>query len=299
VAFAQIGYRDAIRAVLPTDPDWPNDYDAGDIRYSSISWAMSLESTYALGPSTVDPRTGEILNADIVFTDGWIRYYLADFRRRGNVGPMLSSTPRQKQRSASAKPQSLSQQARSKARAAAASAPKFDRSLLQVQASPAPLTAERSRYFDFARLNHTAPEHARAGIHHFHDRVKCQHLRMHTQQDSGDMLLLQYLQHTAAYQQQGPDDSATASIKRAVQDSSIDYWKVPVELIGAGLRDTTMHEVGHTLGLRHNFKATAQVPFDQLHNVEYTRQYGISTSVMDYYPLVCRKYYVISVYTVC
>ena len=38
VAFAAVGIANAVRAVLPGDADWPEDYSAGDIRYSSISW---------------------------------------------------------------------------------------------------------------------------------------------------------------------------------------------------------------------------------------------------------------------
>lgn len=43
------------------------------------------------------------------------------------------------------------------------------------------------------------------------------------------------------------------------------------------------HEVGHTLGLRHNFKASTIYSLDQLHNPEFTRLHGTSGSVMDYH----------------
>jgi hypothetical protein len=78
-AFRAAGFDHAIRAVLPTDPDFPADYSAGDLRYSSISWAIDTETTYALGPSVTDPRSGEILNGDIVFTHGWVHSYMASF----------------------------------------------------------------------------------------------------------------------------------------------------------------------------------------------------------------------------
>ncbi|MCX7047446.1 MAG: zinc-dependent metalloprotease [Candidatus Sumerlaeota bacterium] len=44
------------------------------------------------------------------------------------------------------------------------------------------------------------------------------------------------------------------------------------------------HEVGHTLGLRHNFKASSAYSLEQLHDPEFTKQNGISASVMDYLP---------------
>ncbi len=42
------------------------------------------------------------------------------------------------------------------------------------------------------------------------------------------------------------------------------------------------HEVGHTLGLRHNFRASAMLSPADLNNLEVTRQKGLVGSVMDY-----------------
>jgi hypothetical protein len=46
-----------------------------------------------------------------------------------------------------------------------------------------------------------------------------------------------------------------------------------------------MHEVGHALGLRHNFKASTMLPSDQLHDTKVTREKGVVASVMDYSPV--------------
>jgi hypothetical protein len=46
-----------------------------------------------------------------------------------------------------------------------------------------------------------------------------------------------------------------------------------------------MHEVGHTLGLRHNFKASTMLPNEQLHDTGITRKQGLVGSVMDYAPV--------------
>ena len=45
-----------------------------------------------------------------------------------------------------------------------------------------------------------------------------------------------------------------------------------------------MHEIGHTLGLRHNFRGSAGVTRQQLADKSYTRTHGIGVSVMDYSP---------------
>jgi len=53
----------------------------------------------------------------------------------------------------------------------------------------------------------------------------------------------------------------------------------------AYLKDTTMHEVGHTLGLRHNFRASRWRTNAELNDLELTEKYGNSASVMDYAPI--------------
>ena len=57
------------------------------------------------------------------------------------------------------------------------------------------------------------------------------------------------------------------------------------EYVHNGLVDLVLHEVGHTLGLRHNFKASSIFTIEQLSNPEFTEKNGISGSVMDYHPV--------------
>ena len=61
--------------------------------------------------------------------------------------------------------------------------------------------------------------------------------------------------------------------------------KVPDELIEQAIKEVTMHEVGHTLGLRHNFKASTMLKNEQLHDTSITRKQGLVGSVMDYAPI--------------
>ena len=60
---------------------------------------------------------------------------------------------------------------------------------------------------------------------------------------------------------------------------------MPDELIGQAIKEVTMHEVGHTLGLRHNFKASTMLKNEQLHDTSITRKQGLVGSVMDYAPV--------------
>ncbi|MCC6123656.1 MAG: zinc-dependent metalloprotease [Pirellulales bacterium] len=57
------------------------------------------------------------------------------------------------------------------------------------------------------------------------------------------------------------------------------------KLIYQGVRSIATHEVGHTLGLRHNFKASTYLTLEEINNPEKTRQAGMASSVMDYLPL--------------
>ncbi|TAK45837.1 MAG: DUF5117 domain-containing protein, partial [Betaproteobacteria bacterium] len=55
-------------------------------------------------------------------------------------------------------------------------------------------------------------------------------------------------------------------------------------LAQAYVKDTILHEVGHVLGLRHNFRASTVYRLEDLRDPEFTRRHGMATSVMDYTP---------------
>ncbi len=57
---------------------------------------------------------------------------------------------------------------------------------------------------------------------------------------------------------------------------------VPTEFLGLAVQETVMHEVGHTLGLRHNFKGSRFRKGKELGNKELTSKEGLLGSVMDY-----------------
>ena len=62
-AFERAGFKNAVRVIVPDDT---LDVEGDDMRYSVLTYAAS-EKANAMGPSTIDPRTGEILEADIIW----------------------------------------------------------------------------------------------------------------------------------------------------------------------------------------------------------------------------------------
>ena len=67
----EVYYQDATTgAHMEKDPE--------DARYNFVRWLNNDVGT-AIGPSRVNPLTGQILDADIILTDGWIRHYWKQF----------------------------------------------------------------------------------------------------------------------------------------------------------------------------------------------------------------------------
>ena len=62
-AFEKAGFKNAVQMkIMPDDATW----DPADIRYNVLRWVASAQPRYgAIGPSFVNPKTGEILGSDI------------------------------------------------------------------------------------------------------------------------------------------------------------------------------------------------------------------------------------------
>ena len=73
-AFETAGFSNAIIARDPPSPADDPDWDPEDARYSVVRWSAS-ETRNAQGPSTSDPRTGEIIESDIVWYHNHLRSY--------------------------------------------------------------------------------------------------------------------------------------------------------------------------------------------------------------------------------
>ncbi len=68
----------------------------------------------------------------------------------------------------------------------------------------------------------------------------------------------------------------------ACLDKRAQTLPLPEPLMGELLRYIVTHEVGHTLGLRHNHKASSSYTAAQLRDAAFTEKFGDEASIMDY-----------------
>jgi hypothetical protein len=241
--------------VDPDDPDWPADYAADDSRYSSVSWAVSTAQTFSVAPSQVDPRTGEILGSDIMFTHSWVSAWLGeqfqmDAAKRGDIGIAAQLT------AARGDDTALGVHAR-----LAHAGIKAIRGKRAARRDARKLGKQASARGSLAHSVAHAHAHGPCGFSHAHERAQ------------------------GAVQTIRAALNLTGALDGEAAPQPIDH-----EFVLAALADVTMHEVGHSLGLRHNFKGSASIPWAKIGDRAYTAEHGLSASVMDYLPTMVHSH---------
>jgi hypothetical protein len=227
-AFEAIGFKNALVAKdQPDDPDW----DAADVRYSTIRWIVAPNAGFAQGPSRVNPYTGQIFDADIRFSADMIRNIRREYEFLVTPTAAANAAAEAPWRALIGWLPDFSLES-IHASLGGFDAPPVTRPLLGAGARPGAIPAAIG-YCDYA-----------GGMSH--------------QAALGWSVLLARGLMTPAAEAQYLNDFIT---------------------------HVTLHEVGHTLGLRHNFKASNLHAFDQLHDRDLTRRTGLTGSVMDYIPV--------------
>jgi hypothetical protein len=194
-AFEQAGFKNAIVAKDPPKDD--ADWDPEDVRYSTIRWITSNEPSFgAIGPSRVDPRTGEIFDSDLLFEASMFQNYANSYRRFAG-------------------PETIAEAA--------------------------------------------LPENALKGL-----PAGFEMDRLCT---AGDCLAMS-----------GELQRISLLMDGALEPGS----PIPDAFLRTATEWVTMHEVGHALGLRHNFRSSTSTPYAQLQDQSFTGTRGLYSSVMEY-----------------
>lgn len=69
---------------------------------------------------------------------------------------------------------------------------------------------------------------------------------------------------------------------QAVADTRVRTLPIPDSILGEFVAYVSAHEVGHTLGLPHNMRASNAYAVDSLRSPSFTAQYGTTPTIMDY-----------------
>jgi hypothetical protein len=207
-AFEKIGFVGAIEARIQGDKDR---WELEDNRYHVVSWITTDKPLYgAIGPSRVNPLTGQILDADILVDESKIRGKVFEFRKLFG----REDSPSVKKRPHQGKP-------------------------------------------------------SNEGCH-VYDVVGNQ----------AGLFLLSLAE--------GPTPELTSAAKSAkdkaqeLAQKKSQRLEAREEYIRQALKWVLMHEVGHTLGFRHNFKASVLHETAKLHDKALVKDKGLYGSVMEY-----------------
>ncbi|BBD67420.1 hypothetical protein NIES4072_52850 [Nostoc commune NIES-4072] len=221
-AFLNAGFKDAIEVrQMPDDATW----DPADIRYNTIRWINTVDGYFAMGPSRVNPLTGEILDADILVDASFVRALKSEYRKI-------------------------------------------------VQPSQTENRSTLSALMQNRLLCANGLDAKNKGV---------------PQQVKGQQGLLSSLSKMAGeydlcYGMEAANQFAFGSLAMSLLPDTMATPDQVKEYINQYLRLIIAHEVGHTLGLRHNFRGSTLLPPDEMNNTEITKTKGLTTSVMDYIP---------------
>ncbi|TVQ13332.1 MAG: DUF5117 domain-containing protein [Leptolyngbya sp. DLM2.Bin27] len=221
-AFEQAGFTQAIEVrQMPANADW----DPADVRYNVIRWSDSLHPwASGLGPSRVNPLTGEILDADVVLD--------------------------------------------------------------------ASIVSDLSHEYD-ALVSGRRPEGMTAGLTGAEQLTPCGHplgdrlmvrleARSASAQSGSTLRRLDAIDYCATLR--GTQANAFGTLAITTLAPPFTTREARSAYIQQYLQMLTAHEVGHVLGLRHNFLGSTLRSPAELSDPAITQTHGLVSSVMDYLP---------------
>jgi hypothetical protein len=233
-AFEKIGISNAMVVEQQTDDNEFAHVDPEDARYNFVRWVITGDA-FAVAMSRTDPRTGQVLNAQIAFDDSMLRSYNHEFDVFG-PGPAAATLGADVLKFIEQNPQYLP-------------LGQAMEGIKQVSTQMRGPFAQDDAPIASVAGNHATKLSGIAGL------SMCNYAAgMQRELEIGNVLA-----------------GATGR-------------KIPERLIGEVIHEIISHEVGHTLGLRHNFKASSWLPLDEIKRRRDSTDEATTASVMDYNP---------------
>jgi len=260
-AFEKIGFRNAI--AVRWQEDGRDVFDPEDTNYCTFRWVTS-ETAFAMSCLRANPMTGEMIDGDVIFDASFIKYW------KQSYALLIGSTT-----AAGGEPQAAPLAFGEVISPILASKMGFGqpaaKALLGLGALERPsgqmipeVVPADQNYLQWQLAKNLA-----RGTRGF-----CQ-FQTGFQHDFG--LAAIALADTPKTEKDKDKDKAAKKPEPKPE--------LPEEFIGQAIKHIVMHEVGHSLGLRHNFKASTMLTQEQLNDTAITRSKGLVGSVMDYSPI--------------
>ncbi|MDX2039178.1 MAG: zinc-dependent metalloprotease [Isosphaeraceae bacterium] len=271
-AFEKAGIKNALAVRWQTDRD---EFDPEDVNYCTLRW-ITTNRVYAMSCFRANPLTGEILDGDVIFDAGWIKAWKQQYALLTGIAPPAG------RESAFGEP-------------------------LATAEIISPIMADKH---GFGTLGH--PLARTRAMTHSHGEVEAIpadwspfqiQLQKRLAQSSRSLCLystglqaeLGLAALVFAEQDQAKKDGEKKEEKKdgekkeekpaAATPTPAPEPRLPEEFLGQMIKEVVMHEVGHSLGLRHNFRASAMLTPEQINDTAITSVKGQAGSVMDYNPI--------------
>jgi len=246
-AFEKAGFTEAIQVKqMPDNAKW----DPADVRYNTIRWSSSFEPEFAgIGPSRTNPLTGEILDADILLDANIVRQIKQGYR-------------------------SLVEQNRSVARSFQG------RNGSNTNPCQFGMYSRYLNVLENGDLGKSSGENSQGGIA---DDLPTLVERYQEQKRSPLSRLMS--SSDMCFGLESSKQFAIGAMSMDLLENVAPNSPKIENYVNEYIRHLTAHEVGHTLGLRHNFHGSTMLQPEDLNNTQVTRAQGMIASVMDYVPV--------------
>ncbi|WP_414552131.1 zinc-dependent metalloprotease [Anabaena sp. CCY 0017] len=101
----------------------------------------------------------------------------------------------------------------------------------------------------------------------------------------GNLSAISSLSNDICYGMESSEQAAMGALVLSILQNTTPSSEAMQDYVHQYLRSLIAHEVGHTLGLRHNFQGSTMLAPEDLNNPEITHTKGLVGSVMDYLPV--------------